>query len=279
MTERIALVTGANQGLGLALVEGLARTMEPDDVVYLAARTPEKGEQAARGLTGTRARVQVERLDVTDDDSVASLAATLQDRHGGVDIVISNAAARMSRDVPHSEQVRTFIATNNHGTYRMLKHFTPRLRDHARFIIVASSFGSLTRLSPALHHHFDVDSASLEDIEALMDRYVELVEGGTAEDEGWPEWINIPSKVAQVASARIAARMMQASRPDAGILINGACPGLVDTAASRPWFDDMSGAQTPEEAAKAVVWLATLPPGTDGPNGELVRFKSVFPWK
>lgn len=271
-------MTGANQGLGLALVQGLARALEPDDVVYLTARSPDKGEQAAKGLTGTRAQVRVERLDVTDDDNVAALAATLRERHGAVDIVIGNAAAPISRTLSPGEQVRAFIDTNNHGTYRVLTHFMPLLCHHARLLVVASSFGTLRNLRPSLHHHFDVEQARLEDIEAAMDHYVAAVEEGTARDEGWPEWINIPSKVAQVASAKIAARMMQATRPDAGILINAACPGLVDTAASRPWFDDMSNAQSPEDAAKAVVWLATLPEGTTAPNGELVRFKNVVPW-
>jgi hypothetical protein len=57
------------------------------------------------------------------------------------------------------------------------------------------------------------------------------------------------------------------------------CPGLVDTAASRPWFDDMSSAQTPSQAAEDVIWLATLPAGAREPYGELVRHRQVLPWR
>ena len=101
---------------------------------------------------------------------------------------------------------------------------------------------------------------------------------GRAADEGWPEWINIPSKIGQVAAARVAARDIARARPDDGILINAVCPGLMDTAASRPWFGDMSGALTPEQAAVPVVELLLSPPGTAEPSGELLQFGKVLPW-
>jgi carbonyl reductase 1 len=62
------------------------------------------------------------------------------------------------------------------------------------------------------------------------------------------------------------------------ILVNAACPGLVDTDASRPWFDDMSRARSPEEAATDVIWLATLPAGTREPYGELVQYRTLLPF-
>jgi len=172
----------------------------------------------------------VHPLDVTDDANVAALAATLRTRRGGADIVISNAAARISHDVPPAGQVDVFVNTNNHGTYRMIRAFAPLLRDNARFLVVASSFGSLHHLPPTLHEGFDVTTRALEDIEQLMDDYLHLVEAGRR-----------------------------------GILINAVCPGLVDTDASRPWFKDMSTAQSPAQAAVDVLWLAMLPAGTEAP--------------
>jgi carbonyl reductase 1 len=59
---------------------------------------------------------------------------------------------------------------------------------------------------------------------------------------------------------------------------NAVCPGMVDTDASRPWFDDMSSAQSPAQAAGDVVWLATLPPRTEAPYGELVQHREILPW-
>src|SRR5438128_672071 len=128
----IAVVTGANQGLGLPLVRGLCRTLGTDGIVYLTARDRKRGKQALGGLEAEGLSPRLELLDVRDDASVKTLAKTIAQRHGGVDIVISNAAARISREVPSEQQVRTFVDTNNHGTVRMIKEFVPLLRDGAR---------------------------------------------------------------------------------------------------------------------------------------------------
>ena len=275
----VALVTGANQGLGFALVQALSRALPADSVVYLTARDPVRGQAAVDQLAANRDHAVFLQLDVTSDASVAQAAERIRSRHGGVDILFSNAAARITRDRPQAEQVAAFIDTNNHGTYRIIRAFGPLLRDHARFLVVASSFGLLSRLPSQLHPLFDVGIRSLEDIEALMDRYVSLVQAGRERDEGWPEWINVPSKVAQVASMKIFARQMHADAMRRGILIDAVCPGLVDTDASRPWFEDMSAAQSPETAAVDPVWLALRPPGTTAPYGEIVRHREIMPWQ
>ena len=101
------------------------------------------------------------------------------------------------------------------------------------------------------------------------------VHAGRAAAEGWPEWINIPSKVAQVAAVRVAAA---GALPD-GALVAAVCPGLIDTDASRPWFDDMSAAQTPAQAATALLDLALAPAVDPRFRGELVQFGRVLPWE
>lgn len=247
--SRIALVTGANQGLGYALVAALANRLDPEDIVYLAARSEERGRNAIEALGKTRATVRLALLDVTDETSIAALAGRLKAEHGGIDIVASNAAARITKDRPASEQVRGFVETNNHGSRNLFAALEPLLNENARYVMVASSFGQLSNLPEHLHPFFDTDRMTLDDIEASIDRYVELMEAGRAADEGWPEWINVASKIGQVATARIAARDVSRARPDDGILINAVCPGLMDTAASRPWFDDMSGALSTDDGA------------------------------
>ena len=277
--SKVALVTGANQGLGLALVRALSERLDPEDTVYLTARSGARGRAAVDALGRTRARTRLAQLDVTDPDSIAAVVRMLKSEHGGVDIVASNAAARISRDRPQSEQVRDFVATNNHGSRALFAALAPLLKRNARYVMVASSFGQLRNLPPQLHALFDTDRLSLDDIEASLDRYVEATEAGRGAEEGWPEWINVPSKIGQVATARIAARDMARARPDDGILINAVCPGLMDTAASRPWFDDMSGALTPDQAAMPIVDLLLLPPGTRQPSGQLVRYGEVLAWQ
>jgi NAD(P)-dependent dehydrogenase (short-subunit alcohol dehydrogenase family) len=105
------------------------------------------------------------------------------------------------------------------------------------------------------------------------------VHDGRAEDEGFGSWLNIPSKVAQVAAVRAVARARRASDLAENKLVMALCPGLIDTDASRPWFTDMSGAQTPAEAA---AWPLELVLGDSfDPRfyGELVQFGKVIPWE
>jgi carbonyl reductase 1 len=74
--------------------------------------------------------------------------------------------------------------------------------------------------------------------------------------------------------AKVAARIVDATRPEAGISVNAACPGLVDTAAARPWFDDMSSAQSPSEAATVILWLALEPHAY---RGALIQHRKEIP--
>jgi NAD(P)-dependent dehydrogenase (short-subunit alcohol dehydrogenase family) len=276
-TNRIAIVTGANQGLGLALVEGLCRALGPDGVVYLTGRDEARVREAADRLRAEGLAARPAVVDVADSTSVARFAEQIGREHGGVDVVISNAARRMTREDPPAAQVRAFVATNNLGTTHVLVWFGPLLRDGGRLLVVASSFGSLRHLPAHLHARFD-RAWSLRAINDVMLAYVEAVERGTAAAEGWPEWINIPSKVGQVASVRVLARAMRAEAERRRLVIDAVCPGLVDTAASRPWFDDMSNAQTPAAAAADLVWLATTAYSPELPYGELVRHRQVLPW-
>lgn len=118
---------------------------------------------------------------------------------------------------------------------------------------------------------------SLADLDQVMDDYVDAAETGRAATEGWPGWINPPSKVGQVAAAKVLARELagQAARRD--ILANATCPGLVDTDASRPGSTTCPG-RSPDEAAADVLWLATFPTGTREPYGELVQHRKVLPF-
>lgn len=275
---KIAIVTGANQGLGLALVEGLAQQWATEDTIYLTARDVEKGKNALVSLPSYSPNLRFARLDVTEPSSIEQFADQIKTKHGGLDIVLSNAAARIAKNIPNREQVWQFIETNNLGTSRILKAFLPLLHKNGRLVVVASSFGQLHKLPSHLHPYFDITSAHYDDIDATMLQYVEKVEQECATEEGWPHWINIPSKIGQVASTKIAAREIAKKRPHDGILINAACPGLVDTEASRPWFDDMSSAQSPETAAKDVLWLTLLPAGLEAPAGQLVQFRKILPW-
>jgi NAD(P)-dependent dehydrogenase (short-subunit alcohol dehydrogenase family) len=184
----------------------------------------------------------------------------------------------MSPELPQAEQVDIFLDTNNHGTTRVLTAFHPLLRDGARVVVVASAFGSLRNLPPELHSHFDVTTADLDAIDLAVDHYANLVKAGRDQEEGWPEWMNVVSKVAQVATVKVYARQHAEEFDRRDIVVNANCLGLIDTGASRPWFADMSSALTPAAAAPDVTWLASLPAGTPAPYGELVQHRRVLPW-
>jgi NAD(P)-dependent dehydrogenase (short-subunit alcohol dehydrogenase family) len=268
-------VTGANQGLGLAIVERLARTLGTGADVYLTGRDESRVARTAEELARGGVRVLTHRLDVRVPADVEGFAKLIADRHGGVDIVVSNAAARLTPDRSDAEQIEAFVETNNLGTTRMIRAFGPLLAPGGRFLVVASAFGSLRNLPAKFHDRFDTDTMSLDDIDAVMRDWAEAVRTGTAAGSGWPDWINVPSKVGQVAAARIYAREV-AGRD--GRLVTAVCPGLVDTDASRPWFPDMSHAQSPAAAAVDVVSLAVDPVRPET-YGVLVQHSQVIPWR
>jgi hypothetical protein len=83
--------------------------------------------------------------------------------------------------------------------------------------------------------------------------------------------------IRKVAAVRIYARERREQAVRDGQLIVEACPGLVDTRASRPWFADMSPAQSPDEAAVDLVKLATGPV-EQRMYGELVQHGRILPW-
>ncbi|GAA3813644.1 SDR family NAD(P)-dependent oxidoreductase [Sphaerisporangium flaviroseum] len=273
------MVTGANKGIGLALVEGLAARMGPEDLVLLTGRDAGRVRDAAalvEKATGTRSLVEGRVLDVADAGAVAAMATELGERHGGVDIVVSNASALLTPDRPQAEQADEFIAVANGATHSILRSFGPVLRPGGRLIVVASTLGTLGHLDPWLQPLFD--GASLDEVEKTVESWRAAVNAGTAQEQGWPHWLNVPSKVAQVAAVRAVAAQRRARDLPEGTLIAAVCPGLVDTPLSRPWFDDFSRALTPAQAARAVLDLVLSERADPKFYGELVRFGRVLPW-
>jgi carbonyl reductase 1 len=276
--SRIALVTGANQGLGRALVEGLAARMHPQDRVLLTGRDPGRVAAATAAVAGGRtvARLEGHVLDVRNGDAIAALAEEL----GEVDIVFSNATARMSPNAVPATEVDSVAETSNLATTRILRTFAPRLRPGGRLIIVASALGTLDKLDPRVAGRFaDAAAADLDAVDALVAEWREAVHAGREDDEGYGRWLNIPSKVAQVAAVRALARERRGADLTEGRLLMALCPGLIDTDASRPWFDDMSNAQTPARAASWPVELALSATFDPAFYGELVQFGKVLPWE
>lgn len=276
MRTRVTLVTGATQGLGLALAQGLAARLTADDVVYLTGRDPDRIKQAVKSVSAARAEVRSELLDVTDEAAVERVAALLAQRHGGVDVLFSSAYRRVQPADDPAQLITEYVDANNLGTTRMMRAFGPLVRDGGRFIVVASTVGTLHYLPPVLHDRFD-GLATLDDVDRAVRRWRDAVCDGSALAEAWPAFINIPSKIAQVAAVRTLARERREEDERRGVFLAAVCPGMIDTAASRAWFD-MTTAQTPAQAAGPLLGLAIGPAPDREFYGELIRFGQRLPW-
>jgi NAD(P)-dependent dehydrogenase (short-subunit alcohol dehydrogenase family) len=276
MTPKTALVTGATQGLGLALVDGLAARLSTEDTVYLTGRDAERVARAVEAVPPGGAEVRGEVLDVAEPGAPGRLAARLAERHGGVDVVIGNAVMRVGPDDDPRKIVREYAEVNNFGTTSLLRAFAPLLRDGGRFLVVASSFGTLNHLAPALHDRF-AGLSSLDDVDQQVAAWRDAVEDGSARAGDWPGFVNIPSKIGQVAAVRALATQRRDDDLARGILLAAVCPGMMNTPTSALWWD-VSDAPSPARAAEAVLDLV-FRPVEPAQYGELVRYGAVVPWK
>ena len=150
--------------------------------------------------------------------------------------MISNHYMRVLPDDRPEQVVGGYTETNNLGTTRVLRAFAPALGDGGTLLVVASTVGTLHYLAPVLHERFD-QLETLEHADAAVRRWRDAVQDGSALAEGWPAFMNIPSKIGQVGAVRAIARKRRESDLERGILLASVCPGMIDTPASRPWFD------------------------------------------
>ena len=282
MNAKVGLVLGATRGIGHALVEALAKRWGEEGIVYLTARDDASGRSAVAALAAKGVRARHLLFDLAESEAASRVASFFRDHHGGLDVVVQNGAYMPRAGVPAVDDARPMIEANSHGTLRVLRSFLPVLREQGRMVVVASGLGVLGKLPPSLRARFRLVQDDPAAINRVMDDYVAAVEAGNAQAEGWPEWVNIPSKVGQVALVRAFARWARASDalPE-GALINAANPGVTLTDATRDFMGTVfkpEEAQSPDQAAEAILWLATLPAGTTAPYGELVEHRRVLPF-
>jgi NAD(P)-dependent dehydrogenase (short-subunit alcohol dehydrogenase family) len=143
---RVAVVSGANRGIGREVVRQLA---ELGFTTILGSRSEEKGRAAAEGISG---EVVVKQLDVSDDGSVRALADWVEGEFGRLDVLVNNAGIlydtwqrALGADL---DTVREALETNTFGAWRTVEAFLPLLRrsEHARIVNVSSEAGSLASM-------------------------------------------------------------------------------------------------------------------------------------
>ena len=278
MTEnaRVAVVTGATQGLGKALAARLADRLGPGGIVYVTGRDAKAIETVTEELDGRGAEVRGEMFDVGRSDSAARIAGEMERRHGGVDIVFGNAVMRVGPDDDERHVVAPYVEVNNLGTTRLLRAFAPIVRDGGRLVVVASRLGTLNYLAPVLHDRFD-GLATLDEVDDAVPAWRDEVAAGRTKATAWPAFVNIPSKIAQVAAVRVLAASRRDDDLRRDVMLLSVCPGMMNTPTSQFWWD-VSTAPSAAEAAEPLVDLV-LGPTRPEFYGELVRAGQVLPWR
>jgi NAD(P)-dependent dehydrogenase (short-subunit alcohol dehydrogenase family) len=166
----VAVVTGANRGIGREVVRVLAGAGYR---VVLGSRSLERGEEAAAALGGAGAGIAACALDVADDASVAAAAAWVADTHGRCDALVNNAAIDYDTDARATtadlDRVHTTLETNLFGAWRTTLAFLALLRrsPHPRVVNVSSGSGSLAEMgagTPA----YSVSKAALNALTRIL---------------------------------------------------------------------------------------------------------------
>tara|TARA_R110000782_G_C14819243_1_gene413912 strand:+ start:13162 stop:13893 length:732 start_codon:yes stop_codon:yes gene_type:complete len=150
MTQKSVLVTGANKGIGYEVARQLGKL---EYRVWLGCRNGGRGQTAAQMLTAEGCDVRLLQMDVINDDSVQTAAATIQESDGRLDILINNAGiSGEGRALPSLENIaniRAIYETNVFAPIRVTQKFLPLLKasDDAQIVMVSSGLGSLGLLS------------------------------------------------------------------------------------------------------------------------------------
>jgi NAD(P)-dependent dehydrogenase (short-subunit alcohol dehydrogenase family) len=231
MTTTIALVTGANKGIGLETARQLGAR---GATVLAGARDEERGEEAERALQAAGADARFVPLDVTDPGSIQRAADWIDREYGRLDILVNNAGIARG-NLPSEtdlDAMREVYEVNVFGVIRVTNALLPLLRraPAARIVNVSSEVGSITSMtdpsSPLAH---------------------------------MPGSVAYPSSK---SALNMITAMYAKELRNTPIKVNAANPGYTKTDLNRN-----SGFRSVAEGAEASVYLATLP--ADGPSGIL----------
>ncbi|KAI3514335.1 hypothetical protein L1887_12661 [Cichorium endivia] len=282
-TERYAVVTGANKGIGFQTVRQLAAA---GVTVVLTARNEKRGTEATSSLHGLGySNVQYHQLDVQDLQSIEALAKFIQTQFGKLDILVNNAGANgvvvdedglkaLNID-PESwlsgkatnivqgvmkttyDKAKECLDTNYYGVKNLTRALLPFLQRSAsggRIVNVSSLRGELWRIpnEEIRKELADVETLSEEKIDGFVEKFLHDVRNDELEVNGWSKMLPAYS----VSKAMLNAYTRVLAKTYKNMCINCVHPGYVDTDLN--WH---TGTLTLEEGAQGSVMLALLPEG------------------
>ena len=257
----IAVVTGANRGLGLETATVLAQN---GFRVWLTGRDSAHVERAASALRERRLDVQAATLDVADQASVAAFAERIASEPG-IDALVNNAGASLPGF--DAEVARQTIDNNFRGAVRVTDALFGQLSAQANIVMVSSGMGELSQLSTGLRKRLLSSSLGRGEIDQIADEFVSAVQHKNHGAAGFPSNAYSVSKALLNAFTRVLATELEGT----GRRVNAVCPGWVKTR--------MGGSGAPrslDQGASGIVWAATLGPG--GPNGGFFRDAKAIDW-
>lgn len=264
---KVAIVTGANKGIGYHIAHQLCKSCGMD--VIIGCRDPERGQQAAEEL-GARYMP----LDLSRDDSIDEFVARFTAEVGRLDVLVNNGATAFkdADPTPFDQQTGPTLRVNFWGTVHLTDALLPLLRkseacgNRPRLVMVASSAGRLGQLAPALQQRFAAPDLDRETLFQLVSKFQVDVANGRHRAEGWGSSNYGLSKLALIAYTKAVAR-----EEGAAMKVNACCPGYCNT--------DMTshrGPRSPEVGARGAVKLALLT--DDAPSGEFWQDEQVCVW-
>jgi NAD(P)-dependent dehydrogenase (short-subunit alcohol dehydrogenase family) len=240
----IALITGANKGLGLETARQLAAK---GIHVLIGTRDAANGQAAVQKLQAEGYKADFITLDVSDADSIKQAAQTVGDRYGKLDILVNNAGINLEfsqgvfsfEAIPLAMMTQTY-QTNVFGPLLMVQAFLALLKrsEAGRIVNTSSTLGSLTGQSDPQSPYYPVNTIAYNSSKTALNALT----------------VQIAKQLA-----------------DTKIKINSACPGWVKT--------DMgtdAAPRTVQEGAQIIIKLATLP--DDGPNGGFFNEDGPIAW-
>ena len=264
--SRVAVVTGANKGIGLAIVRQLALAYPSSSLnkgpllIYLTARDQSRGEAAVKDIHndpqlakaqaldsyGGLSTVKFHELDIANPNSIDAFAASTKETHpDGIDFLINNAGMAMNGfDL---NVVKTTLGCNYYGTLAMTEKMLPQIRDGGRLVNVASMIGHLgSNYSDSTKKRF-LDAKSVEDVNKLMEDFTEAVATNEYRSQGWPGAAYAVSKAGMIAFTKVIAREQKAK--GSNVLINVCCPVSPPTARKRNICSDPLRDRRPPKVA------------------------------